>query len=46
MYFFSDEERILDLKDEKARMIYEGIDPGVASDCGKTCPYYAIVLTR
>jgi len=28
-------------RDEKMRMVYEEIDPGVAESCYETCPYYA-----
>lgn len=27
-------------RDEKMRMVYEEIDPGVGSECRPTCPYY------
>ena len=28
-------------RDEKMRMVYEEIDPGVTETCYETCPYFA-----
>jgi len=41
-YFIDDELRqwFIEERDERTRMIYEEIDPGVAKDCPETCPLW------
>ncbi|WP_425059228.1 hypothetical protein SCACP_39050 [Sporomusa carbonis] len=42
MHLIDDELRqwFIESRDEKMRMIYEEIDPGLADDCQETCPAY------
>jgi len=42
-HIINDEVRqwFIEERDEKTKMVYDGIDPGKADNCSKTCPYYA-----
>lgn len=43
IHIIDDELRqwFIEERDEKMRMIYEEIDPGLATECYPTCPYYS-----
>ncbi|MEW5817889.1 MAG: type I-A CRISPR-associated protein Cas4/Csa1 [Spirochaetota bacterium] len=42
-HIISDELRqwFIEERDEKMRMVYDEIDPGISNNCTETCPYYA-----
>lgn len=44
IHIIDDELRqwFIEERDEKMRMIYEEIDPGLAETCYETCPYYSV----
>ncbi|RJQ27271.1 MAG: type I-A CRISPR-associated protein Cas4/Csa1 [Peptococcaceae bacterium] len=44
LHIIDDELRqwFIEERDEKMRMIYDEIDPGLAAECPETCPYYII----
>ncbi len=44
IHIIDDELRqwFIEIRDEKTRMVYEEIDPGVAEKCYEDCPYYRI----
>lgn len=42
LFIISDElrQKFIEKRDDKMRMIYEEIDPGISDDCYKICPFY------
>jgi len=43
-FFLIDEELrqdLLEQRDERMRIVFDGADPGLASNCPEVCPYYA-----
>lgn len=42
LFIITDElrQKFIEQRDEKMRMIYEDIDPGLANNCYKICPFY------
>lgn len=44
IHIIDDELRqwFIEERDDKSRMVYEEIDPGLAGDCYRTCPYFGV----
>lgn len=42
LFIITDElrQKFIEQRDEKMRMIYEDIDPGISNNCYETCPFY------